>query len=256
MIVFFGLIMKQKRIVGNWKMHGTLGHVKAYLDALLPNLPKGPKVMLAVPYPLLFPLSERVAGSGIEVGAQNMHEQEEGAFTGEVSPLLLLDVGARFVIIGHSERRTLFHETNSQIQKKVARALSSGLEPILCIGESLEQRESGQAEAILEEQLLAALEGVSSEDISKVTIAYEPIWAIGTGKTATPELAEEVHFFCRSILAKLYGKSVADLLSILYGGSVKPSNASSLFQKENIDGALVGGASLDPESFLKIIQSS
>jgi triosephosphate isomerase (TIM) len=256
MLIFFGCIMKQKRIVGNWKMHGTLGHAKAFLDAVLPNLPEGPRVMLAVPYPLILPISERVSGTKLEIGAQNMHEEEEGAFTGEVSPLLLLDVGARFVIIGHSERRTLFHEKSPQIKKKVARALSAGLEPILCVGESLEEREAGLAESILEKQICAALEGVSVEDISKVTIAYEPIWAIGTGKSATPELAEEVHFFCRSLLERLYGKEIADLIPILYGGSVKPSNAASLFQKDNIDGALIGGASLDPESFLKIIQSS
>ena len=250
--------MRQKLIAGNWKMHRTLEFTRNYLDVLLPKIPKvhSSRVLLAVPYTLISIAAEMTKGAFIEIGAQNLCEEESGAFTGEVSASLIQDAGASFVIIGHSERRRVFNETDLSLRKKLQRALSLGIQPILCIGETLEERELKLTENILKQQLYSVLEGFSLEDVKKIVIAYEPVWAIGTGKSATPEEAEEIHRFCRALLGNWFGKELSSLLPILYGGSVNAENASKFFQKENIDGALVGGASLDPENFLKIIQSS
>lgn len=247
--------MRQKLIAGNWKMHGTLEFSKKYLDFLLPKVPPSLRVLIAPPYPLIAPMVARSQGFSIEMGAQNMHAENEGAFTGEVSALLLREIGAKFVILGHSERRHLFGETSAFIRKKVFQALVHGLQPIVCIGETLEEKESGKTKATLERQLFEALEGLTPEEVEKVVIAYEPVWAIGTGKSASVDLAEEMHGFCRLFLAEIFGKKVSDRLPILYGGSVKLENAHAFLKQENIDGALIGGASLDPEGFLHIIQS-
>ena len=181
-----------------------------------------------------------------------MHDAREGAFTGEIASLMLKEAGASFVILGHSERRSLFGETDEMIHKKLVRALQDDLLAVLCIGESLEERESGKTEEILKRQLLAALEGVPKEDLGKILIAYEPVWAIGTGKSATALLAQEAHAFIRSVLCELFGKRIGNKLPILYGGSVKPENAGQLIEQADIDGLLVGGASLDPKTFAAI----
>ncbi len=260
MITFFGAIMREKIIAGNWKMHGTLEFAKEYLNFIFPYLKNRSKnhsrVLLAVPYPLLSAMASMSFNSCLEIGAQNIHEELSGAFTGEVSASLVKDVGASFTIIGHSERRQFFKESDELIRKKISRALSCHLNPILCVGESLEQREAGQAKKTLEEQLVNALQNFSPEELLKVTIAYEPIWAIGTGKSASADLAEEMHFICREKLGALSNKEFAQRIPILYGGSVNPENSKQFFSKENIDGALVGGASLNPASFLEIIHSS
>jgi triosephosphate isomerase len=247
--------MRQKQIIGNWKMHGTLAMAKQYLDILLAKdllAEKDKKIRIAPPFPLLAYMAKRVEGSLISIGAQNVSEEKEGAFTGEVSASMLQDVGASFVLIGHSERRRLFHETSEQIQKKILQALAAGLLPIICIGETEEERKQGLAKKILEKQIQGALQNISTQDI---VFAYEPVWAIGTGQNASPEIAEEIHCFCRNVLQEIFG-SGAQQIPIVYGGSVKETNAASFLAKENVDGVLVGGASLDPEGFFQIIQSS
>jgi triosephosphate isomerase len=188
------------------------------------------------------------------VGAQNMYFEKEGAFTGEISPVQLIDAGAKFVIIGHSERRHIFGEKDELINKKVKAALSYGLTPILCVGELLEEREAGKTMDVNKKQIVEGFKGLSEEEASKVIIAYEPVWAIGTGKTATPEDADEVHSFIRKVLEELYSKNLAESIRILYGGSVKPENVDGLMAKENIDGVLVGGASLKVDSFTRIVK--
>lgn len=249
--------MRQTLIAGNWKMNGTLSQAEKYLDILLPHLPSLKKrVLLAVPFTLLSMMSQKAKGSSLEIGAENMSDQAMGAFTGEISCHMLQDAGASFVILGHSERRHLFQETDEFIHKKIVKAISSNMQPILCVGETLEEKDSGEAEKVLRRQISGALHGLSNEEVSRVIIAYEPVWAIGTGINATPELAEAMHKFCRGVLWELFSKEIAELLPILYGGSVKSDNIASYLQKEHIDGALVGGASLDPHSFLHIIQSS
>ncbi len=246
--------MRQKQIIGNWKMNGTLQESCEYFDFLLPKLSKNLpfKVKLAVPYTLLTFLFEKVKESCIEIGAQNMHAEENGPFTGEISSNMIQDAGARFVLLGHSERRQLLNESDILIQKKIKKAFSVGLKVVLCIGETLEERESGREKNVLTRQIL---EGIPPEIIGELALAYEPVWAIGTGCRATDAQVEEIHAFCRELYAVHWGKEAAQALTILYGGSVTPSNASALLRKENIDGALVGGASLNPESFLQIIQS-
>jgi triosephosphate isomerase len=208
------------------------------------------RALLAVPFTALSAAIEAAAGTQIVVGAQNMHDQEEGAYTGEVSGKMLFAAGARFVILGHSERRRLFHETSAWICRKVKRALTDGLMPIVCVGETEEERELGQTEETLARQLRESLEGV---ELGRVAVAYEPVWAIGTGKTASPQVAQDAHAFCRTVLAREKGKEAAEALSILYGGSVKPENSALLMAEPDIDGALVGGASLDPRLFAQII---
>lgn len=250
--------MRQTLIAGNWKMQGTLSQAENYLDILLPKLPSSLKkrVLLAVPFTLLVTMAKRAKDSLLEIGAQDMSDQDAGAFTGEISCSMLQDSGSKFVILGHSERRQLFHESDELIHKKIIKAVSLNMQPILCVGETLEEKEAGLAEKTLRKQILEALKGLSKEEASNVIIAYEPIWAIGTGINATPDLANDMHQFCRNWLGELFSKEIADNLPIIYGGSVKPDNVASFLEKEHIDGVLVGGASLDPISFLHIIQSS
>ena len=199
-------------------------------------------------------VSAELKGSNIEIGAQNMHFETQGAFTAEISPLMLKEINIKYVIIGHSERRHIFNEDNKLINKKMKSALENNLSPILCVGETLEEREANQTQEIVGEQISEGLKNIKKKDMENIVIAYEPVWAIGTGKTATPEQAEEMHAFIRKILASIFDDKTAEETSILYGGSVKPANAKDLILKDNIDGALVGGASLDAKSFEGIIR--
>jgi triosephosphate isomerase len=237
-------------IAANWKMHKTGAEAENFLNALKSELPHPlVKILVAPAFTALSRASAAVQGSPIMIGAQNMHEADEGAFTGEISARMVKEAGARFVILGHSERRHLFHETDAIIHQKIKKAFSSNLLPILCVGETLEQRESGKTFDLLSRQLKTALEGCSPAEL---IVAYEPVWAIGTGKTATPEIAAEAHQFCRNLLTELWGKE--QQVSILYGGSVTPDSAVALAKQPEIDGALVGGASLDAHKFIQIIQ--
>ncbi len=245
--------MRSYYVAGNWKMHKTLSESVALATDLKVKLADcADKVMIAPPFTALAAVAQAIRGSNLILGAQNMGPEESGAHTGEVSVLMLKDAGVSSVILGHSERRHSYSENNALINKKVALALKHGLEVILCVGETLEEREAGKLEAVVGSQLREGLAGVSAADFSRVVIAYEPVWAIGTGKTATPEDADSVHAFCRSVLGQLYGNDAAKAACIQYGGSVKPENVAALMAKPNIDGALVGGASLKAESFVPI----
>ncbi len=245
--------MRSYFIAGNWKMHKTIAESVALAADLKAKLSGcGEKVMIAPAFTALSEVAKVLAGSNILLGAQNMGPEEQGAHTGEVSVLMLKDIGVKVVILGHSERRHSYLESDALINKKVNLALAHGLEVILCIGETLEERESGNLETVLSTQLREGLRGVAPESLERVTIAYEPVWAIGTGKTATPEDADSVHAYCRKVLASLYGEQKAKAMLIQYGGSVKADNAASLMAKPNIDGALVGGASLKADSFVPI----
>jgi triosephosphate isomerase (TIM) len=245
--------MRDYFIAGNWKMHKTRGEAAELASALVESLKgKKHKYLVAPSFTLLETVGAILKNTNIILGAQNMASECEGAHTGEVSVLQLLDLGVRCVILGHSERRHIYGESDELINKKVRLALEKGLEVILCVGETLDEREAGQAEAVCERQTVKGLAGVSAEDLRRVTIAYEPVWAIGTGKTATPEDADAIHAYVRQVVAKLYGEGAAEDLCIQYGGSVKPDNAAQLMAKPNIDGALVGGAALKAESFLPI----
>jgi triosephosphate isomerase len=234
-------------IAANWKMYKTGAEAQEFLTQIKGKTASSVKVFIAPSFTAL----PMMKAQGVVLGGQNMHEAEEGAFTGEISARMLKDAGAQFVILGHSERRRLFHETNALIHQKLKKALSSQLLPILCIGETLEEREAKKTFDILSTQLKTALAGISPAEL---ILAYEPVWAIGTGKTATPEIAQEAHQFCRSFLKKLWGEESAAKTHILYGGSVTPETASALAKQPDIDGALVGGASLDAAKFIQIIQ--
>ena len=246
--------MRKHYIAGNWKMNMTPSEGAAFAKELVSAL-KGSttKVMIAPPFVTIPAVVEAVKGSSIIVAAQNMSDNLNGAFTGEVSALMLKDLGVNTVILGHSERRSLYGETDQFINKKVLLALSQDMDVDLCIGETLSERESGKLEEVLTRQVTEGLKGVTEQQMKRITLAYEPVWAIGTGKTATPEDADAAHAFIRSLIAKLYTKGVAEELIIQYGGSVKASNAKALMSKEHIDGALVGGASLSVEQFLPIV---
>ncbi|HET7838521.1 MAG TPA: triose-phosphate isomerase [Rectinemataceae bacterium] len=242
--------MKQYYIAGNWKMHKTVGESVAFARELVGKL-KGSKekLMIAPAFTALAGVAEALRGSSIILGAQNMGPEEQGAHTGEVSVLMLKDLGVRAVILGHSERRHSYLETDALVNAKLLLAIKHGLDPILCVGETLEEREGGRLESVVGTQLKAGLAGLPASDLAKVTIAYEPVWAIGTGKTATPEDADAVHAYIRKVLSGLYGEAAARAMCIQYGGSVKADNVAALMAKPNIDGALVGGASLKAESF-------
>lgn len=245
--------MRSYYIAGNWKMHKTVAESVALAQDLKAKLVGcSDRVMVAPAFTALAAVAETLKGSDILLGAQNMGPEEQGAHTGEVSVLMLKDLGVKVVILGHSERRHTYLETDELINRKLALALKHGLEAILCVGETLEERESGKLEEVVGTQLKEGLAGVSVSDFARVTVAYEPVWAIGTGKTATPEDADAVHAFCRKILASIYDEVTARKAVIQYGGSVKPDNVASLMSKPNIDGALVGGASLKSESFVPI----
>lgn len=245
--------MRKYFIAGNWKMHKTTSEAIALASELVKELKGGPnKYMIAPSFTALDAVSKVVKGTNILLGAQNMSTDEAGAHTGEVSVLQLKDLGVQVVILGHSERRHTYKEDDTMINKKVKLALAHGLEVILCVGELLEEREAGKAEKVCESQTRLGLAGVSAADLKKVTIAYEPVWAIGTGKTATPEDADAIHAFIRKIIADMYGKAAADEIIIQYGGSMKAENAQALLAKENIDGGLIGGAALKTELFKPI----
>ena len=242
-------------IAANWKMHKTVAEAAQFVDALLPQIAgTANDVVICPPFPAIAEVVERSRGSAVKVAAQNMHEEDSGAFTGEVSAPMLVELDADAVILGHSERRQYFGESDEALARKVPVALAAGLEPILCVGESEEARDGDQTKGVLTRQLQADLAGVESGRLTEVVIAYEPIWAIGTGRTATPEQAQETIAFIRDVLRE-HG-AVADGVRILYGGSVKPDNAAELLAQPDIDGALVGGASLDPGDFAAIIEAA
>lgn len=242
-------------IAGNWKMHLTRAEAVALASAVAATSQglTDREVMIAPPFTALAAVKEAVAGSPVKVAAQNVGWEKEGAFTGEVSPPMLLDIGAEMVIIGHSERRHVFGEDNAMINRRLRAALQFGLTPVLCVGETLAEREAGNTFKVIEEQLAQGLAEVTAEEMEKVVVAYEPVWAIGTGKTASNEQAQEVHAFIRQLLTRFYEKTLADLIRILYGGSVKPDNVDSLMAQPDIDGVLVGGASLKADAFERII---
>ncbi|MCI8595094.1 MAG: triose-phosphate isomerase [Oscillospiraceae bacterium] len=245
-------------IAGNWKMNKTLSETRAFADAFKAILPKVKTcdVVLCVPSVNLQGAIRAFKDCRVSVGAQNVHYEASGAYTGEVSPAMLSDLGVKYVIIGHSERRQYYNETDFTVNKKVHAALAAGLRPIVCVGESLEQRELGVTMELVEYQVKAALSGVTAENVRRVTVAYEPLWAIGTGKTATAEQAGEVCSHIRAVIRGLYGARVARSITIQYGGSMNGSNAAELLAQPDIDGGLIGGASLDPEKLLPIIEAA
>lgn len=241
-------------ISGNWKMYNTTAEAKALVEGLKADVEKiGDREMIIfVPAIHLKEVVAMTAGTKIKVGAQNMYFKEEGAFTGETSPKMVKDAGVEYILIAHSERRHVFGETDELINQKVLAAYQYGIKPVLCIGELLEEYEAGNSAAVCKQQLVDGLKGVSAEQMNDMVVAYEPVWAIGTGKVATPEIAESIHKSVREVLTELYSAEVAATVPVLYGGSVKPENASGLLSQENIDGALVGGACLKAESFIGI----
>ena len=248
--------MRRPVMAGNWKMNKTRDEALQFIYSVNNELPSNEKVesVICAPSILLRCLVKR-QGSELRIGAQNMHYAENGAYTGEISPSMLETTGVSYVVLGHSERREMFNETDEAINKKIVAALAHDITPIVCCGETLEQREANQVEEVLGNQIRKAYANLPSEDVAKTIIAYEPIWAIGTGKTATAEVADETCGFVRSVIKEMYGSAVAEEIRILYGGSVKPSNIEELMSKENIDGGLVGGASLEAESFLKLVKA-
>ena len=245
--------MRKKIIAGNWKMNKSPADVAVFMQSF-PELVKDTEneVVLCVPYIDLWMAIELAENTNIKIGAQNVHFAEKGAYTGEVSPKMLKDIGVEYVIIGHSERREYYNETDESVNKKLKAAFEYGLKPIVCVGETLEQREAGITKEFVTGQIRNALEGLTAEQVASTVVAYEPIWAIGTGKTASKEDANEVCKWIRDEIASLYG-SISEDVIIQYGGSVKSSNANELFNMSDIDGGLVGGASLDPEEFSKIV---
>ncbi|MFX0024047.1 MAG: triose-phosphate isomerase [Candidatus Hermodarchaeota archaeon] len=251
--------MRKPIIGGNWKMNrGTPKEAKEMLEDLIPLVKtfNSVDIIICAPFTVLTTVHNILKDTNIKSGAQNMYFQEKGAYTGEISPIFLKNIGVEYVILGHSERRDIFNESNAMINKKLKMALSMELKPIVCIGEHLEEREAGKTKPVIEIQLNETFKNLTKEDIIKVIIAYEPIWAIGTGKTATPEQAEEIHVFIRDLLTRKFDEETANSIRIQYGGSIKPDNAEDLFNKKNIDGGLVGGASLQAESLSQIIKAA
>jgi len=247
--------MRRPVIAGNWKMYKTIGEAVDFVEKLKPLVATADhcEVVVAPPFTALRPVAEAVKGSNISVAAQDVHWDKEGAHTGDVSPTMLVDSGCTHVIIGHSERRQDHGETDGHVNRKIKAALAAGLTPIVCVGETLAQREAGKTEEVLQQQFQGGFAGLTPQDFSRIIIAYEPVWAIGTGRTATPEMAAESHRFIRGLADQRYGKDLAGRLRILYGGSVKPDNIAGLMAQEEIDGALVGGASLKVGSFAAIV---
>ncbi len=248
--------MRRKLVAGNWKMHGTLSQNGALLDALNAGMAQLSRVECAVcvPFPYLHQVQQKLSATSIKWGAQDVHQLEKGAYTGEVSAPMLHDFGCRYVIVGHSERRSIYGESSALVAEKFVAAQKAGMLPILCVGETLEQRESGATETVVAEQLDAVIKLAGVQSLRNAVLAYEPVWAIGTGKTATPEQAQAVHAFIRGRIAAQDGQ-VAQGVRILYGGSVKASNAGELFAMADIDGGLIGGASLIAEDFLAICKA-
>lgn len=250
--------MRKKVVAGNWKMYKNLTETIELISAIKNELNKSEssaEVIVCPPYTSLESASTILKGSSIKLGAQNMHYEDSGAFTGEVSADMLKSVGCEYVILGHSERRTLFGETDSVINKKIIKAISARLKPIFCVGETLHERENGSTDKVVEQQVREGLSGLSESELGNMIIAYEPVWAIGTGKTASPQQAQDVHQFIRNLVSRLFSANLAENLVILYGGSVKPDNAAELFSQPDIDGGLIGGASLKSDAFTAIVNS-
>lgn len=249
--------MRVPILAGNWKMHKTIGEALELVEALKPLVADASHVEVVVgpPFTALKSVSEALRGTRIALAAQDMHFEPYGAFTGEISGPMLVDVGCRYVIVAHSERRQFFGETNLTANRKIHAAHASHLVPIYCVGETLAQREAGETKILVRTQVIEGLNGCSAEQILQTVIAYEPVWAIGTGKNATPAQAQEIHALIRDILRELYGSEVAQAVRIQYGGSVKPENIAELMAEEDVDGALVGGASLQAASFGAIVQT-
>ena len=248
--------MRKKVIAGNWKMYKDVNESIEFVKELVlkqNSIPDNVDVIICTPFTSLYAVSQIVKDSKIMLGAQNMFYEDQGAYTGEISPLMLKSIGCKYVILGHSERRTYFGETDDIVNKKVKKAIEKDLTPIMCIGETLQERESGITNQIVEKQVRGGLNGLSPEEISKIIIAYEPVWAIGTGKTATPAQAQDVHKFIRDLISKISNDKVASNLIIQYGGSMKPENAKELLSQPDIDGGLIGGACLKVDSFYGII---
>ncbi len=247
--------MRKPIIAGNWKMYKTIGAAVELVKALLVGLESGRdrEVLVCPPFTALYAVRPLLVGTAISLGAQDLHHEAQGAYTGAIAPGMLTDVGCSYVIIGHSERRQYFGETDASVNKKIGAALGVGLKPIVCVGEVKAERDAGQAEAVVGGQLAGGLAGLSPEQMLKLVIAYEPVWAIGTGDTATPADAQMMHAFIRSRLHAQFGAEVAEAVRIQYGGSVKPDNVDELMAQPDIDGALVGGAALKADSFLRIV---
>jgi triosephosphate isomerase len=250
-------VSRQKFVCGNWKMHKTTAEAVALVKELAEGLGGDARVQVAVAptFTALSAVGQAVRGTPLELASQNVHWEAQGAFTGEISAAMLADVGVKHGIVGHSERRQLFGETDESVRKKVGALLAAGIRPIVCVGETLAEREAGQTLAVVGRQVRAGLAGLPTEALASLTLAYEPVWAIGTGKTATTAQAQEVHAAIRSILREL-GGGVADVIRIQYGGSVKPENAAELMSQPDVDGALVGGASLKAKDFLAIVKGA
>ena len=250
----------RKPIIGaNWKMfRGTPAEAESMLDKLIPLIKKVDAVdtVICAPFTALASIVKILKKTNIKVGAQNMYFEEKGAFTGEISPIFLKEIGCEYVILGHSERRNIFKESDELVNKKLKKALALGLKPIVAIGEHLAEREAGKTKDIILNQMNESFKDLTKDDMVKTVIAYEPIWAIGTGKTATPEQAEEIHAYIRELLTEKYGKETAEAVRIQYGGSIKPDNAEDLFKQANIDGGLVGGASLEADSLATIVKAA
>ncbi len=251
-------MMRTALVMGNWKMHGTLAEARALAGAIRDSLkrPRGVDVVLCPPFTVLAAVAEVLAGSPIRVGGQNCHWEASGAHTGEISPAMLVDAGSRYVLVGHSERRREMGETDEQINRKAHAALAHGLTPVLCIGETADERRQGLTFTTVEGQLRAGLAGLAPEAIVKLVLAYEPVWAIGTGVNATPAQAAEVHGYLRGLLSELTSKETAQLIRIVYGGSVKADHVDALAAEPEIDGALVGGASLNAQGFVAIARKT
>ena len=248
--------LRRPLIAGNWKMYKTCAEAVASatsLHHLVKNVTQV-DIMIAPSFTSLSQVSEVVSGSNIHLGAQTLSWHEEGAYTGEVSPSMVVSTGCRYAILGHSERRQYFHETDETVNKRIVAAIKHGLVPVFCVGETESEREANITFSVLDKQITIGLQNIVLSDLTKLVIAYEPVWAIGTGKTATTEQAQEVHRFLRSLLEKTYGSDFAESIRILYGGSVKPNNIAELMSMPDVDGALVGGASLDADTFSKIVR--
>ncbi len=250
--------MRKVLIAGNWKMNKASAEAEELAEGIREKAGNMTRIDIVIcpPFPALSIVYEKIKGSHIKLGAQNLFWEREGAYTGEVSALMLRESGCRYVIIGHSERRIHFGETDEMVNRKVKTALEWNLVPVVCVGEKLEERERNEMEDVVRKQIKEGLSGLDAQEISKIVIAYEPIWAIGTGKTATPAQANEMHLFIRKLIGEDFQKEISSQMRILYGGSVKPDNISELIAEEHIDGALVGGASLDDNSFVEIVEKS
>ena len=249
--------MRKIIVAGNWKMNKTTKETEKFFTEFKPLVEgvKNVEIVIGAPFTALETATRETKGTNIKIAAENMNANDSGAYTGEISPLMLKDLGVEYVILGHSERREYYGETDSIINEKVKAALKHGLKPILCVGEKLEERENGTTEEVVKEQTVGGLKDVSDSDMANVVIAYEPVWAIGTGKTASPEQAQEVHAFIRNLLTELYSVEVSENVTIQYGGSMNDANASELIAQKDIDGGLVGGASLIPEKFTIIAKA-